>query len=230
MPAHPVPFGGDPNVPDTVGTAAPRPLETVAKEAASCVRCPLSEGRTNVVFGAGKPSADLVVVATAPGRHEDLSGRPFVGAAGNLLDNLLGDNDLSRDDIYVTTIVKCRPPNGRRPEQEEIETCAPYLAEQLATIRPRVILALGPAPTRLLLRRDLPVARIAGYRLPFQGATLIVTHDPDDALRGSSPAMKALQRDVRTAKGVADGSIPPADESLAELLSPRRRRGRTGRS
>jgi uracil-DNA glycosylase len=200
--------------------AAPRALPVVAKEAATCERCALHEGRTQVVFGSGDPDARIMLIGEAPGRHEDLAGKPFVGAAGNLIENLLSDTGLARDDVYLTTVVKCRPPGNRRPEAGEISSCAPYLREQIAAIRPKVILALGPLPTRLLLMRDVAVSQIAGYRLPFHGTTLIATHDPAEALRGSPPAMSALRRDIRTAKGVAEGTVPPADESLNALLEP----------
>jgi uracil-DNA glycosylase len=159
-----------------------------------------------------------MVVGVAPGRHEDLAAKPFVGASGNLLGNLFSDAGLARDEVYLTTVVKCRPPAGRRPEVEEILSCAPYLREQVDAIRPRVIVTLGEMPTRLLLRRDVTVERIAGYRLPFHGATLIATYDPADALRGSPPAMAALRRDIATAKAVADGLVPPADGSITKLL------------
>lgn len=200
--------------------AAPRSLPVVAKEAATCERCDLHEGRTQVVFGSGDPDARIMLIGEAPGRHEDLAGKPFVGAAGNLIENLLSDTGLSRDEVYLTTVVKCRPPGNRRPESDEISACAPYLREQIAAVRPKVILALGPLPTRLLLMRDVAVSQIAGYRLPFHGTTLIATHDPAEALRGSPPAMSALRRDIRTAKGVAEGTVPPADESLNALLEP----------
>jgi uracil-DNA glycosylase len=218
----------------TSAGAVPRPLATVAQEAATCTLCALHEGRTQVVFGEGSTKAGLLLVGDAPGRHEDLTGRPFVGATGNLLENLLSDAGVSRADVYLTTVVKCRPTQGERPPAASIEACAPYLRAQIAAIRPRAILALGPLPTRLLLMRDVSVTQIAGYRLPFHGSTLIATHDPADALRGSPPAMAALRRDIATAKGVAEGTIPPADESLVALLDPRasdrRRQARGGAS
>jgi uracil-DNA glycosylase len=198
-------------------TAGRRPWTAVAGEASGCTRCGLAESRNHVVFGDGDPGADLVLIGTAPGRHEDLTGEPFVGATGNLIENLLIDNDLGRDDVYVTTVVKCRPPRSRPPEIEEITACAPWLFEQLGLISPRVVVTLGDVPTRLILGRDAPLHRIAGYRLPVNGATLIPTHDPADALRGSPVAMSALTRDIRVAKGVLDGRIAGADGALDEL-------------
>lgn len=196
---------------------APRTWSVVVEEASSCTRCGLSEGRTHVVVGDGDPEADLVLVGLAPGRHEDLTGEPFVGASGNLIENLLLDNDLTREDVYLTTVVKCRPPDGRGPGRDEVAACAPWLFEQLAHIAPRVVVTLGEVPTRLILGRDAPLRRIAGYRLPVSGATLIPTHDPAAALRGNPVAMTALKRDIRVAKGVLDGRIASADEALEEL-------------
>lgn len=198
-----------------------RTWNEVLDEASSCTRCGLSEGRTHVVVGAGDPDADLVLIGLAPGRHEDLTGEPFVGASGNLIENLLLDNDLTRDEVYLTTVVKCRPPGNRDPEREEVTSCAPWLFEQLRHVSPRVVVALGELPTQLILGRDAPLRRIAGYRLPVNGATLIPTHGPAEALRGNPVAMSALKRDIRVAKGVLDGRIASADGALEELRAGR---------
>lgn len=192
-----------------------RPWTELVSAAATCTRCGLHETRSQVVFGDGDPNADLVFVGDAPGRHEELTGKPFEGAAGNLLDNLLLDNDLDRRDVYVVNLVKCRPPGQREPTDEEIDTCFPYLREQLGHIRPRVVVALGARVTSLLLGRPAPITKIAGFRIPRAGATLIPTYHLSDALRGSPAAMAALKRDVRTAKGVLDGRVPPAEQGLA---------------
>lgn len=192
-----------------------RPWDELVAAAAVCTRCALHETRSRVVFGDGDPGADLVFVGDAPGRHEELTGKPFEGAAGNLLDNLLLDNDLDRREVYVMNLVKCRPPDRRKPTDEEIDACFPYLREQFAHVQPRVVVALGERVTSLLLGRHAPIAKIAGFRLPRAGATLIPTYHPAEALRGSPAAMAALKRDVRTAKGVLDGRVPPAEPGLA---------------
>ncbi|MGH3443301.1 MAG: uracil-DNA glycosylase [Nitriliruptorales bacterium] len=191
-----------------------RPWNDLASAAAVCTRCALHETRSRAVFGDGDPDADLVFVGDAPGRHEELTGKPFEGAAGNLLDNLLLENDLARRDVYVLNLVKCRPPDHREPTDDEIDSCFPYLREQLAHVQPRVVVALGERVTSLLLGRHAPIAKIAGYRIPRAGATLIPTYHLADALRGSPTAMAALKRDVRTAKGVLDGRVPPAERGL----------------
>lgn len=195
-----------------------RPFRDVEQEASGCTRCALSESRTRVVFGDGPPEADLFVLGTAPGRHEDVQGTALVGAAGNVLTNALAAVGLSRDDCYMTNLVKCHPPSARAPLPEEIDACNSYLFEQLAHIRPRVILALGELPTWFLLRRRLPLAKIAGYRLDvFDGATLVPTYDPVQAVKGSTQAMAAIRRDVGIAAAVLDGRLAGGAEAMAEV-------------
>jgi uracil-DNA glycosylase len=188
-----------------------QPWTSLVRDMRGCIRCRLHEDRTQVVVGDGAPDADLVLVGTAPGRHEDLAGEPFVGAVGNLLDNVLTDHGLSHDDIYLTTVVKCRPPGNRTPEVDEVVACSTWLKDQLAHVRPRVVITLGELPAQLLLNRPPALERLAGYRLPWNGITLIPAYAPEEALRGNARAMSILQRSVRTAKGILDGSVPPAD-------------------
>ena len=203
---------------DPVAPAAgPRPWLPLQRAASTCTLCRLHETRTHVVFGEGDPEADMVLVGEGPGRNEDLTGRPFVGAAGNLLENLLTQNGLQRDDVYITNVVKCRPPGNRDPLPDEVATCSPYLREQMAHLRPKVIVTLGNVATRLILGKQLPISRVAGYRFDVMGTTLIPTFHPAAALRGSTQAMRALQRDIRLAKAVADGRVASAREALEEL-------------
>lgn len=190
-------------------------------EASSCTRCALHEARTQVVLGSGDPDAQLVLVGDAPGRHEDLTGEPFAGAVGNLVDNLLLDNGLSRGDVYLTTLVKCRPPGGRDPSQAEIDTCSPFLRAQLGQVRPCVVVAFGQQVTELLLGREVPIHRLAGYQLDVGGVTVIPTHDPQTALQGNGRAMAALRRDVRTAAGIVSGRVASAAAALSELRARR---------
>lgn len=207
-------------------TAAP-PWDVLRGEAASCTRCRLHAGRTHVVFGEGDPRARLVFVGDAPGRHEDLQGRPFVGAVGNLLDNLLLEVGLTRGDVYLTTVVKCHPSATPGPTAA-VQACRPYLHRQLFHIAPSVIVALGELATNVLMGRPLPLAKVAGYRLPLPphvtgagsrpvDATLIPTYHPTVALHGNPSALAALRRDVRVAKGVLDGRIASASGAFAEL-------------
>lgn len=189
--------------------------------AAVCTRCRLHEGRSNVVFGEGDRSAELVFIDEAPGLHEDLQGKPLVGAAGNLLTNLLFENRLLRSDVYICNVVKCRSPGGREPLPDEVEACSRFLREQLLLLSPRVIVTLGEVAAGLLLGRTVSISKVAGYRFEAHGATLIPTYHPDTAVRGSLQAMAALRRDLRVAKGVLDGHIATAHEALAELRAGR---------
>lgn len=139
-----------------------RELVEVYREASVCTRCPLAEGRTNVVFGNGNSDADLMFVGEAPGVDEDAQGLPFVGRAGALLDELLAGIRLSRNDVFVSNVLKCRPPGNRDPRPEEIESCSPYLERQVELIEPRVIATLGNFATKLLTRSQAGITRVRG--------------------------------------------------------------------
>lgn len=195
-----------------------RPYKDVEAEASGCTRCALSESRTQVVFGDGRVDAELFVLGTAPGRHEDVQGAPLLGAAGNVLTNALAAVGLTREDCYITDLVKCHPPSARAPRPEELDACNGWLFQQLAHVRPRVILALGELPTAFLLRRRVPLSKVAGYRLDvFGGVTLVPTYDPVSAVKGSTQAMAAIRRDVGIAKAVLDGRLPPGAEAMADV-------------
>ena len=137
-------------------------LEEVAAEAAGCVRCPLHEGRTQVVFGEGDPDAELALVGEAPGFHEDREGRPFAGRARELLERLLAGAGLSLDDVYLATVLKCRPPGNRDPLADEAAACEPYLFRQLELVGPRVVATLGSFATALLSGRAVGITRVHG--------------------------------------------------------------------
>ena len=137
-------------------------LRAYADETASCTRCALATGRTQVVFGTGNPDADLMFVGEAPGFHEDQQGLPFVGQAGQLLDRLLAGIGLERDDVYVCNTLKCRPPGNRDPIEEEIAACEPHLFRQIELVQPRVVATLGNFATRLLSGRSLGITRVHG--------------------------------------------------------------------
>lgn len=192
----------------------PRPWRELERAAAGCVACPRHRTRTRVVFGGGDQEADLMVVAEAPSRQEDLLGRPFLGAAGNVLTTVMSEAGIDRDACYLTTLVKCF---GDPPTEEEIAACAAYLAEQFWLVQPRVVVTLGPVVTRALLGRDLPLERIAGVRFDLSGATLIPTFSLVDAVRGDPRAMAALRRDFHVARAVLDGRLPTGAETLAAL-------------
>ena len=174
-------------------------LRDVAAEAAGCTRCPLSEGRTQVVFGEGSPDADLVLVGEAPGFHEDRDGTPFSGRARELLERLLASAGLSLDDAYLATVLKCRPPGNRDPLPAEVAACEPYLYRQLELIRPSVVAPLGSFATALLSGRALGITRVHGQEQPvtFGGrtVTLYPLYHPAAALY--TPMMlEVLERDV----------------------------------
>src|SRR6266545_3343397 len=139
-----------------------RTLQEVAGIASTCTKCRLSAGRTQVVFGVGDPSADLMFIGEGPGFHEDRQGIPFVGAAGQLLTKLLGEIGIARDTVYICNVVMCRPPGNRDPLPDEIEACSPYLMEQVALVHPRVVVTLGNFATRVILDRPVSISRVRG--------------------------------------------------------------------
>jgi DNA polymerase len=137
-------------------------LVALFHEVKNCERCPLHQSRTQVVFGSGNADADLMFVGEAPGFHEDQQGRPFVGAAGKLLEKLLDEIGMTRDDVFIANVLKSRPPGNRDPELEEIEACKPFLTRQIELIEPRVICTLGNFSTKLLTRRQDGITRVHG--------------------------------------------------------------------
>src|SRR4029079_16219190 len=174
-------------------------LDAVAAEAAGCVRCPLADGRTAVVFGEGDPDAELALVGEAPGFHEDREGTPFAGRARELLERLLGCVGLSLDEVYLATVLKCRPPGNRDPLPEESAACEPYLYRQLDLVQPRVVATLGSFATALLSGRALGITRVHGQEqevtLGRRRVTLYPLYHPAAALY--TPTMlEVLERDV----------------------------------
>ena len=174
-------------------------LREEADRAAGCTRCALHAGRTQVVFGEGNADAELVLVGEAPGFHEDQGGEPFRGEAGHLLERLLGDVALALDEVYLATVLKCRPPGNRDPLPEETAACEPYLYRQLELVRPRVVATLGSFATALLSGRALGITRVHGQEqqltLGGRAVTLYPLYHPAAALY--TPGMLAvLERDV----------------------------------
>ena len=196
-------------------------LRDAAAEAAGCVRCPLAEGRTQVVFGEGNPDADLVLVGEAPGFHEDREGRPFAGRARELLERLLGSVGLSLDDAYLATVLKCRPPGNRDPLPAEIAACEPYLYRQLELIRPSVVAPLGSFATALLSGRALGITRVHGQEQPVtlggRTVTLYPLYHPAAALY--TPTMlEVLERDVARLPDLLGVAEPEPAEHEARPL------------
>ena len=166
-------------------------LSAVREELGNCTRCKLHTSRTNIVFGEGDPQAALVFVGEGPGFEEDQQGRPFVGAAGQLLtDIIVKGMKLKREDVYICNIVKCRPPNNRNPEPDEIETCVPFLVKQLEAIKPKVIIALGNVAAKALLKTSEGITSLRGNWKTYQGIPLMPTFHPAYLLR--NPKDKTL--------------------------------------
>jgi DNA polymerase len=197
----------------------PTELEQVAAEAATCTRCDLHRSRTQVVFGQGDPHADLMFVGEAPGFHEDRQGLPFVGPSGQLLNRLLGDIGLRREDVYICNVVKSRPPRNRDPQPEEIAACRPWLDAQIRLVDPKVVVTLGNFAAKTLLETTTGITRLRGRTFPFQGRVLLPTFHPAAALHaegrrsaGPSP-LEAMEEDFQTlAKLLAEGSGALAPE------------------
>jgi DNA polymerase len=186
-------------------------LQELGSQAATCTRCRLAGGRTQVVFGVGDPDAALMFIGEGPGYYEDKQGEPFVGAAGQLLTRMLGEIGLARGDVYIANVVKCRPPGNRDPLPDEIEACRPWLAGQLEHIRPRVIVTLGNFATRVILDRQVSISRVRGQRFEIDGRTVIPTFHPAAILHGggeAGPQMQALRQDFQTIRAVIDEPVP----------------------
>ena len=175
-------------------------LADVEQEAKACVRCPLAASRTQVVFGVGSPSADLMFVGEAPGQQEDLQGEPFVGRSGQLLDRLVFEEmGLTRDRFYIANTVKCRPPGNRDPEAAEIAACRPWLETQVDLIDPKVVVTLGNFAAKLLLGTTEGITKLRGKAYPFRRGMLVPTYHPAAVLR--SPGLNAqIRADLVRAK------------------------------
>ena len=172
------------------------PAETFRRQEQAlqdCRRCKLCESRTHVVFGSGNPAAEFVVIGEGPGADEDAQGLPFVGRAGQLLTKMLASVNLSREtDTYITNAVLCRPPGNRNPEADELAACAPFLADKLSVIQPKVILALGSVATQSLLRTKEAIGKLRGRIHPFGDAVLIPTFHPAFLLRNPGQEYKRM--------------------------------------
>ena len=188
-------------------------LEAYGAATASCTRCRLSQGRTQVVFGAGNPQADLMFVGEAPGFHEDKQGVPFVGQAGKLLEKLLASVQLRREDVYIANVLKCRPPGNRDPQADEIEACEPHLFRQIELIEPKVIATLGNFATKLLSGRPLGITRVHGQEqeLTIAGRSVLLYPIYHPAAALYTPAMlKVLEADFARLPGLMGRGVRPA--------------------
>ena len=163
-------------------------LESVRAEMGDCQRCKLAPKRTNIVFGSGNPSAELVFVGEAPGYDEDQQGLPFVGRAGQLLTKIIESINLKREDVYICNVLKCRPPENRNPEPDEVAACNPFLKKQLAAIRPKVVCCLGTFAAQTVIQTAAPISRLRGKFFDLDGMRVIATFHPAYLLR--SPEKK----------------------------------------
>jgi len=163
-------------------------LEAVRTELGECTRCKLHKTRTNIVFGVGSPEARLMFVGEGPGEDEDLQGYPFVGKAGQLLTKMIEAMGMQREDVYICNTVKCRPPNNRNPEPDELLACEPFLKGQLGAVKPEVIVTLGKFAAQALLREQTPITRLRGQWREYEGIPVMPTFHPAYLLR--SPAEK----------------------------------------
>src|SRR3954453_15994180 len=186
--------------------AAGDTLAAGAAGAMGCTQCPLAETRTQVVFGVGAASADLMFVGEGPGEQEDLQGEPFVGRAGRLLTQLIEGIGLTRDDVYIANVVKCRPPGNRDPLPDEIAACSPWLDRQLELIAPRGVVALATFATKLLLQTKDGITKLRGREFPFRragnDAVLVPTFHPSAVLRSGGTALAQSRSDFVHVKRV----------------------------
>ena len=191
----------------TFSKNAAEALLAIREDIGDCTRCKLHTlGRTQVVFGVGNPDADLMFVGEAPGADEDVQGIPFVGRAGQLLTKIIEAIGLTRDDVYIANIIKCRPPQNRNPEPDEVATCEPFLFRQIDMITPRIIVALGKYAAQTLLRTEAPISRLRGQRFDYRGATLIPTFHPAYLLRNPS-SKREVWEDMKLVKRLLDSQL-----------------------
>jgi DNA polymerase len=191
------------------------PLQDLAKSLHNCQRCKLAKlGRSQVVFGVGNPHASIMFVGEAPGANEDLKGEPFVGAAGKILNDLLQSADLSRDDIYIANVIKCRPPENRDPELDEVETCKPFLLQQIQLIRPKLVCTLGNWATQTLLERKVGITKVKAQAFYMKDFVLFPLLHPAAALHQGG-LLDTLKADFKKLKEFLDRNTKPAEPTSA---------------
>ena len=201
-------------------------LRAHAEDTATCTRCALAQGRTQVVFGSGSPNADIMFVGEAPGFHEDQQGVPFVGQAGKLLDKLLGGIGLTRADVFVANVLKCRPPGNRDPLPEEIAACEPHLFRQIELIQPTLVATLGNFATKLLSGKPAGITKVHGYEqevtLGSRTVLLYPLFHPAAALYTPS-MLKVLEEDFARIPAILENAVETEvalDEQAAPVAEP----------
>jgi uracil-DNA glycosylase len=203
-------------IPVVVSRSAAEALAALRDEIGDCTRCKLHTlGRRQVVFGVGNPNAEIMFVGEGPGADEDEQGIPFVGRAGQQLTRMIeGGMGLRRDEVYIANVVKCRPPNNRNPEPDEIATCEPFLFRQIEAVRPKVIVALGKFAAQTLLKVDTPIGRLRGRQYDYRGTALIPTFHPSFLLRSPGYKREAWD-DLKLALKVLGREAPPPSAAAA---------------
>ena len=194
-----------PGAPPPAGAPGPATLDALRELIGDCRRCKLHSGRTKLVFGSGNPEAELMFVGEGPGRDEDLQGLPFVGRAGQLLTDIIKAIDMTREQVYIANVVKCRPPENRAPEPDEVAACRGFLFQQIHLIRPRVLVALGRPATELLLGPIASISAIRGQVHDFFGAKLIPTFHPAYLLR-SPDKKRDVWEDMKRVRDLLKGT------------------------
>ena len=187
-------------------------LDQLARAVKDCRRCPLYKTRTHAVVSDGSPDARLMFIGEAPGRDEDLQGRPFVGAAGQLLTKMIEAMGLRREDVYIANVLKDRPPANRTPLPEEVEACIPFLEEQIAIVQPAVICTLGAVATKAFLGPEIAITKIRGTICDYRGIPLVPTFHPAAALRGGDRVTNQMREDFALVKSILD-----APDQIEEL-------------
>jgi uracil-DNA glycosylase len=180
--------GGEAILPVRTDTIVCPPLEELRAIVTACEKCRLSKSRTQVVYGVGNPNADLMFIGEAPGRDEDIQGEPFVGRAGQLLTDIIKAMKLTRDDVYIANVIKCRPPENRNPEPDELDECRPYIRRQVEIIQPKIIVTLGRFALQSLTEKAFAISSVRGQWLEYNGVRVMPTYHPAYLLR--NPAAK----------------------------------------
>jgi uracil-DNA glycosylase len=196
-----VPFAQAPSLFEASDRIKDDTFQLIRETIGDCTRCKLHKARTNIVFGVGSMKAELVFVGEGPGHDEDIKGEPFVGRAGKLLTQMIEAMGLRRENVYICNVVKCRPPENRLPEKDEITTCSPFLFRQIDVIRPKVICALGSCASQTLLQTTQGISRFRGEWFDFRGSKLIATYHPAYLLRNPS-AKSEVWKDLQKVMAV----------------------------
>jgi len=192
-------------------------LGELASAAEACRACRLGEQRTQAVFADGSPSADLMLIGEGPGKNEDLQGLPFVGRAGQLLNRLLADVGLAREDIYIANVVKCRPPGNRDPQPDEIAACKHFLADQIRLVDPAVVMTMGNFSTKLLLKTTTGITRMRGQVIPWWNRVIIPTFHPAAALRNGERMVDTMRIDFQLAVDTISAKRKDAGELAPQV-------------